>query len=382
VLSLALLGTNALAYVSTVVAARVLAPEAFGELSALLGLLLVGVVPAVGLQAAAALALGGRRVGTGPTVAAVHAAALAAAVLVGLAALALAGPLAAVVHATDPAALVWLAVLLVPHTVAGGYDGILQGTGRPGALAAALAAVGVAKVAGGLGGLLAVGTPTAVLAGMALGASGGAVVGWLLCGRPGVGPGAGRVARRAGAAAGALLGFVLLANLDLLLARHHLPPGEAGRYAVGSIVFKVAFWLPQGVTLVLVPRLADAAAGRRALARATALVGACGLVLVLGAVVAAPLLPLLLGRPAPAALWAFALLGALLAVLQQLLYAGIAARDRAATVLVWVAAAVETAVVGGLAAAGAATPGSVVAAAVAVAALAVAAGGLLLRAAR
>src|SRR3954447_11226898 len=56
--SVAFLGTNALAYVFTVLAARVLAPAAFGELAALMGVLLVGSVPATGLQTAAALHLG------------------------------------------------------------------------------------------------------------------------------------------------------------------------------------------------------------------------------------------------------------------------------------------------------------------------------------
>ena len=53
--SVAFLGANALAYVFTVLAARLLAPAAFGELAALLGVLLVGTVPATGLQTAAAL---------------------------------------------------------------------------------------------------------------------------------------------------------------------------------------------------------------------------------------------------------------------------------------------------------------------------------------
>jgi hypothetical protein len=64
--SVAFLGTNALAYVFTVLAARVLAPAAFGELAALMGVLLVGSVPATGLQTAAALYLGRSR-GSGGT---------------------------------------------------------------------------------------------------------------------------------------------------------------------------------------------------------------------------------------------------------------------------------------------------------------------------
>jgi hypothetical protein len=362
VLSIALLGTNALAYVVTVASARLLAPEAFGELSALLGLLLVGVVPAVGLQTATALALGAGR----PVAHAAHSAALLIAGGTALIAVALIAPVSALLHITDPAALLWLAVLLVPHTVAGGYDGILQGRGRHGTLAAMLSAFGVLKLLGALAGLLSAGTPAAVLAGMAAGATAGAALGWVACGRPGVGPGAAEIVRGAARAAGSLLGFVVLSNLDLLLARHYLPAADAGRYAVGSIVFKVAFWLPQGVCVVVVPELGDAVRGRRIALGAVGWVAATGAVLVAGTALAAPLLPVLLGGAVPASVWLFALLGAVTAVAQVLLYSGIARRDRLAPAAVWVAVGVECGVVAALAGTGAANVGAVVTTAVAV----------------
>src|SRR5918993_2086261 len=65
--SVAFLGANALAYAFTVLAARSLAPAAYGELAALLGLLLVGTVPATALQTAAALHLGRRDSAADPT---------------------------------------------------------------------------------------------------------------------------------------------------------------------------------------------------------------------------------------------------------------------------------------------------------------------------
>src|SRR5688572_3475550 len=86
--SVAFLGANALAYGFTVLAARSLAPAAYGELAALLGLLLVGTVPATGLQTAAALHLGRRGPAADPAaVGRWHATALT----VGLAGAALAG---------------------------------------------------------------------------------------------------------------------------------------------------------------------------------------------------------------------------------------------------------------------------------------------------
>src|SRR3954471_23266591 len=75
VVSVAFLGVNALAYVFTVASARALAPAAYGELAALLSVLLVGTVPATGLQTTAALLLGGRP-GARDVVAGLHATAL------------------------------------------------------------------------------------------------------------------------------------------------------------------------------------------------------------------------------------------------------------------------------------------------------------------
>ncbi|MEN3305499.1 MAG: hypothetical protein V7603_1701 [Micromonosporaceae bacterium] len=57
--SVALFGSNAASYVFTVLAARVLAPGAFGELSSLLAVLLVGMVPALAAQTAVALRTAG-----------------------------------------------------------------------------------------------------------------------------------------------------------------------------------------------------------------------------------------------------------------------------------------------------------------------------------
>ncbi|WP_344687771.1 hypothetical protein [Blastococcus jejuensis] len=361
VLSVTLLGTNALAYVFTMLAARLLAPAAYGELAALMGVLLVGVVPATGLQTAAALHLGARRGAAGALreadVRALHTTALLAALAVGALGIAATAPIVHLLHLPEPAAVGWLVALLVPHTVVGGYDGVLQGSGRYGRLAVVTACFGAAKLVGGTAGLVLGGSPTTALAGMALGATAGALLGWTLCGRPGLARGVAAPARAALRASGALLGFVLLLNLDVLLARHHLPGPLAGEYAVAAIFAKVAFWLPQGIGVVLLPRLADAEHRRRRLARALAVVAAAGALLTLATAALGPhALPLVGGEAYGEALgsasWLFAALGTLLALAQLLLYSGIAAADRAAVLLVWTAAGAEVVVVGALAAAG------------------------------
>jgi O-antigen/teichoic acid export membrane protein len=347
--SLALLGVNALAYVFTVVAARLLVPEAYGELAALFAVMFIGVVPMTALQTSAALTLGRRPVDQPLVVARLHSAALMGAVSVGVIGLLAIGPLTALLH-LDATTVLCLVAVLLPHTLVGGYDGLLQGTGRYGRLAMVTCLFGVLKTGGGVVGLVAGGTPQSALVGMAVGCTVSAALGWFVTGRPGLARGARPHVVAAARASGALLGLVLLVNLDVILARHHLPADLVGEYAVASIFAKVAFWLPQGVSVVLLPRLANAQGRRRLLPAAVALVASIGLVITgITAVLGARALPLVGGAEYGDALggatWIFALLGTLLALAQLLLYSGIAAADRIAAVAVWCAVVLEATLV-------------------------------------
>jgi O-antigen/teichoic acid export membrane protein len=382
--SAALMGTSALAYVFTVLAARTLMPHAYGELAALLGVALVGTVPATGLQTAAALALGGSRGDPRPVIRRLHATTLAGAVLVAVVGALGIAPVARLLHLPDPRALAWVLLLLVGHTVVGGYEGVLQGTGRYARMAVVTTAFGVTKLAGGVAGLLAGGTPTAALAGMAVGAMLGAAAGWLGADRPGLAGGIGAPGRSALRASGALLGFVLLLNLDVVLARYHLPAAVAGQYAVAAVFAKIAFWLPQGVGVVLLPRLADAGSRARTVGRAIAVVAALGAATtVLTAALGRHAVTLVggsaYGSGAAGAVWLFAVLGTLLAAAQLLLYSGLAAADRRSVLAVWVAAVVECVAVEVLAATGRLSIPSLVGAAGVTAALLVTTGLLRLR---
>ncbi len=381
--SVAFLGVNALAYLFTVLSARLLAPGAYGELAALLGVLLVATVPATGVQTATALFLG-RNEHRRTVVARLHTTALVVGAATCLAGALAAVPLQALLHLPGTTGVGWLVAMLLPHTLIQGYQGLLQGAGRYRRVAAVTVGFGVAKLAGGLTGLVLGGTPAAALAGMAGGASLGALAGWIGAGRPGV---AGRLRAPLVAslrASGALLGFVLLLNLDVLLARHHLSPAASGEYAVAAVFAKVAFWLPQGVGVVLLPRLGEAARRRRLLPAALLLVAAAGGLLTLAtAALGTRALPLVGGSAYGGALgraaWSFAALGTVLAIAQLLLYSGIAAADRFATVAVWTAAAAECATVELLAATGTLGLVPLVGTAVAVAGLLVGTGLLRLR---
>jgi O-antigen/teichoic acid export membrane protein len=158
--------------------------------------------------------------------------------------------------------------------------------------------------------------------------------------------------REVGGATTGLLGLFLLANLDVLLARHYLDRAAAGRYALGAVVAKIAFWAPQFVVTIVFPRLVGGAGRRRLLGTSALVIGGFGGLLAAALAVAAlaglavpvlgggyaglgPLLPL------------FAALGTGLALVQLLLFEGIATRDRDMGRAVAVALVAEVALVAG-----------------------------------
>ena len=355
---------NAGNYAFNVVMAFLLGPEASGALAALLALVLVGSVPGLALQAVVArrttLARSGRAVGAWP----------GAGWLVGRAGLGLVlltvliGPvLVLFLHLDSAVPVLWLALALAPTPLLFAVQGLLQGRERFGALAAVMVAGAAVKLAAGLA-LVALGFGVSgAMAGVAAGGLLAALAGLRLTapGRPGAArpgsvdnpahPSSGWW-REVGTATTGLLGLFLLANVDVLLARHYLDRAAAGRYALGAVVAKIAFWAPQFVVTVVFPRLVGAADPRRLvggsalliagfgglLAGVLAMADRVGLVVpVLGGGYAGlgPLLPL------------FAALGTALALVQLLLFEGIATRDRRMGRAVAVALVAEVALVAG-----------------------------------
>lgn len=339
--SLALAGNNAGSYVLSLAAARILAPGAFGELSSLLAVLVIGVVPAMGLQTVVAL-----RVARSPSLAqgSLFALGLVTSAIVATAALTFSPLLVLLLHlgSLTPALLVTAA--LGPLTLLGVFHGLLQGAHRFALLAGLIALEGVGKVGGSLVGLLVSGSPSGALAGTALGSLAVVVAGWLVCGRPRP-----RWADRHGAevlhTAQAMLALVLLVNLDLVLARHTLPSAAAGEYALGAIVTKIAYWLPQAVGVLVLPRFAASSGRRRALPVALAVCAFLDAFVVLTSVVLGPSLLAVIGGARYAGstmpVWPFAVAGSMLALVQILLYARLADGDRRVAVLMWAAVGVE-----------------------------------------
>jgi O-antigen/teichoic acid export membrane protein len=354
---------NGLNYAFNLVMLRLLEPAAYGALGALLAVILIGTVPGLALQAVVArhtaLRAGDRR-----AVAELWSRTLVAVSWVslglGLAVAAAAPALSTFLHLGSIVPALWLAANVLPLPVVSALQGMLQGVQRFGALASSLLlnaaarlAVGVGLVAAGhgvdgalaasvAGSVLAIVVPLALLRPML--AARGAAAGRSLE------PATAALGREVGAAALAFLGLLLLTNVDLLLARHYLVATASGLYAAGAVVAKIAYWAPQFVATIVFPRLAtEAATRRRLLARAAAVVAGLGLALMV-AVAAAPGLAVALpfgaayGDVGPD-LPLFAALGTALALVQLLLFSGIAAGDRKVHRLVGATVAVEVAVI-------------------------------------
>lgn len=343
---------NIAAYLLHLPASRWLGPEGYGAFAALLSAQLLVAVPSLALQAVVArehvrgvphdvLRALGRRV------------ALLVAVVAALAVVPVSLLLDTPVWAT--------AAALAPGPVLcllAAEQGLLQGAERFRALGMVLALAGAGKVAPAVALLAAGGGVGPALAAGAVGVG----VAWFVAaqvtsglrgdsagvgtrGNPVVGgprengaaltsPGVAAVL----AAGQVQLVMMALTSVDLLLARALLAPEDAGRYALGAVAAKAAFWLPQAVGTVLYPRMADPAGHRGAVRSAVAVLLGIGAVVVIGAAVAAPLVPVVVGedyRPVAGLLWAFATLGVTLSVLQALLLATIASDRTVEAAIAW-----------------------------------------------
>ena len=89
-----------------------------------------------------------------------------------------------------------------------------------------------------------------------------------------------------------------LANLDVVLARHFLPPRQAGLYAVGAVLAKGAFWATSFVPVLALPGLSDPSRRRRTAALSIGAVVATGAVVIVGAAVFGELVVRLVGGSA------------------------------------------------------------------------------------
>jgi len=332
---------NAGAYLFTLISVHALAPADFGALTAMLGLVLIGNVASLGLQAS-----GARRIATHGPGHEVLAASLLRAGRYGAAGLGvftlLISPLVVwALHIDSVVAVLLLAPTLALLTVLGAQAGVLQGGQHWRELAWLYVAVGVGRVVfGGLALLIRPDLP-GVLTGIVAGAAVPVLLaGWLLRGR---GPGSATevrlVLRETVHGTHVLLAFFAIANADVLLARNVLDARHSGIYAAGVIIAKACLFLPQFVMVVVFPSLASNPGDTRRLRGAVAAVGGLGLCAIAGAWLLPDLVVAVFGGTEYAEIgpiaWLFATTGSVYAVLQLVVYAAIAQQERRAAPVIW-----------------------------------------------
>jgi O-antigen/teichoic acid export membrane protein len=338
---------NVATYGFQMVAARVLGPAAYGAIAGLMALLMVIAVLQLGLQAPAA-----RRISATPT----HVAQIEQVILAVTYRAALA--LGAVMLVVSP--LVWallrldsivpailLAVSAVPLTIMGGQAGILQGERRWFPLAAIYLAIGVPRVVIGTACILWRPTETSAMFGVMLGLMIPALVGWYALRRSRVSGATSDdhetrpMARETVRNSTALLAFFVLSNADIVVARNVLDSHDAGLYAGGLILTKAVLFLPQFVVVVAFPSMSTVDERRKALLRSLAAVLALGIVCTVGAFVLSDIAMVFVGgeeySDIQSGLWAFAVLGTLLSMLQLLVYSVLARQGTRSTYFVWLA---------------------------------------------
>lgn len=340
-----MMGMNVAIYGFNVLAARMLATSELGALTALFGVMLVGTVSALGLQAATA-----RRIAVDPE----HSDEIVSATLrvTTMVALSVGVLVAAATVVLTPLLKLdsyWPVVLcgaaLVPLTIMGAQSGIAQGQERWGALTAIYLGNGIGRLVGGTLAMLIVATPTSAMIGLAIGAWLPVLAGAkLLMGHRTSGPRSSRrpLLREAFLSTHALLAYFVLSNMDSLIARNRLDSHDSGLYASGLILAKAALFLPQFVSVVLFPRLARATSHHARL-RAVSMVAGLGAVAVLATAVLPDVALILVGGDKYAEitdrLWLFALAGSSLAVVHLLIFDALARHAHGVVVMVWVAVA-------------------------------------------
>ena len=355
VLAIATVIANLLGYAFAVVLSRALGPGGYGALAALLALGMIGSIPAIALQLVVA-----RELVSTDTVAAVW---LKTSLVLGAALLALFWAIAPVAQAylglASPLPVLWIGVALLPTTATGALQGVLLGRQRYGGLAASYLLLAGLRFAGGC---VAAATGTGVSGALAAAAAGTAVACLAVAvvtasKEPILGPAPAEaiemgVRQRLDAlvaAASATAAILVLTSLDVILARHFLTASDSGHYGVGALFAKASFWAPHFIAVLSFPLLASRDSRRRAFVISASLTLAIGCSVVLGAGLFARLvIEATVGGAyddVEALAARFALLGVLTAILQLLLYAGLARRSRRVELLVWIGIGVQLVVV-------------------------------------
>ena len=356
VVAVAIIVMNVATYGLTLAAARLMGPSGFGQFSAVMGILMVLNVLALGLQATGArrVAAAGDR---GRVEEEIRRAAYGGAAGLGVVTLLAAPALKVVLDVDSWWTLAALAVAAGCLTLVGALAGLLQGEGRWWPLSAVFVAIGVARLGFGVAALALRPSTASAMIGVAAGTLVPLAIGWFaLSRRPtptpsraGNGSHTRGVLTEVGHSTHALLAFFALSNIDIILARAVLPDRAAGLFAGGLIVTKAVTFLPQFVIVLAFPVMARRGESDRAHVIGLALVAAIGLAATIGVVALPGLAEVFIGGTSYAEvtgqLWLFALAGTVLACIQFLVYSSLALEHPGAVWVLW-AGVVLFAVVG------------------------------------
>ena len=333
---------NGAAYALSMIAARVLDPSQFGAFGALMGVLIIVSTLSIALQTVTArrvaVATSDRREVEGQSVRLAMYIAVAI-LLIGIFAAWPAGELLSI-----PYAAMFMGLASLAFVVLGTASlGIAQGREEHLRFSAGFIANGVGRAILGIAFLIIFGSIEAAALGILIGCAVGAFISYrLIC------PGTWASSISTGSlpefghVAHALVVLFTLTNVDVLLARVFLTEAQSGEYSVGVLLAKIAFFLPNAIIIVLVPKM-TAGDNRRAVFIATGLTAMLGAFITLFSLLFGPLVVRVLGGAQYIDLglgenaWRFALEGSAFALVQVLLYARLAAQDRRAVLLVWAA---------------------------------------------
>lgn len=340
---------NGSAYLLSMISARILNQADFGALGALLGLLVIIATLGISTQALTA-----RRVSTatGANRSDVEGQAIRLSVFVGagiiVGAFVVAWPISTIF--AIPVVAVITGISSLAFVVVGSASmGIAQGREEHIKLSMAFIANGVGRAVGGIIGVVVLQSVTGVGIGILIGCAVGAVISYqLICPRTFSSKLRDGIVIEFGHVAHALIVLFTLTNIDILLARIFLTEDLSGEYAVGVLLAKIAFFLPNAIIIVLFPKMSGGDSSR-AVYIATGLTALLGLVITLVSVFAGDLVIGILGgsqyKELGSEAWLFALEGSAFALVQVLLYARLAAQDRRAVLAVWGALVVLVVVV-------------------------------------
>ena len=345
--------SNALGYGLTVLLTRSFGPAEYGALGALLGVGLIGGIPAGALTYVLARRTAAAELPTGANERAGLRLSITVGAVVGGLVIVLAPVADAFFHLGSPWPALWLGVMLLPYSVQGALLGGLLGHERYTAFAAGQLLTALARFAAGVVTALLALSVAGAMAALAVGTFAAAAGLWWMCGPASWSvPGRSRdLLADLARACSAIAGVIVLSNVDLLLARHFLSREESGAYALAALFGKACLWGAQFVPALVFPRLARDGSGRGLLLRSAAAaagVGAAGILV--ASVAAGPVVRVIAGDDpgyAEAVNLAvpFAILGTLWALVQLALLAAVAAGDPRPGRLLWVVVAVEALVI-------------------------------------